>query len=102
MILLLLLAAQAPQVAPAAPPVASAPTSFSILEPVANEPCKPGVADKPVEKRGDDDIIVCARPLPSQKLPIYQPAERRGANPDTNGVGALNAEGTPCGARQGG
>lgn len=31
--------------------------------------------------------------------PIDQPA---GTNPDTNGVGAMNAEATPCSARQGG
>ena len=92
--ILLLLAAQA--AVPAAP---TEPVKFSILQPVANEPCVPRGKDKAAK---DSDIVVCGHPLPSQKLPINEPAERTGANPDMTGVGAMNAEGTPCNARQGG
>lgn len=100
--LLLLLAAQVATPAPATAPPA-APTKFSILQPVATEPCA---------KRGSvpaseaDDVVVCGRPLPSQTLPYPDEVvldEPRPSNPDRSGIGALAVEdGTPCSAVQSG
>lgn len=97
--ILLLLAAQA---APIASAPDAAPTRFSILVPIASEPCV---------RRGKDgklsadpsDIVVCGKPLPSQKLPYPNEAVPDGpvpVNPYLNGTGALAAESTPCAARQ--
>ncbi len=88
----MLILALALQAAPA-----PAPERFSILVPVADQPCtraKPG-----------DDIVVCADALPAQALPL--PAEAVSSRPvpvnrDLTGTGALAAEGTPCAARVGG
>lgn len=89
---LLVLALQAAP-APVAPPApqADAPQRFSILEPIANEPC--------VRKPTEPDVVVCGNPLPSQKLPYPDEVVPDGptpSNPLKNGVGALNAQGTPC------
>ena len=102
MILLLLAAQAAAPVAPAAAPVAS--TSFSILQPVGNEPC--------VRKRKDGkaegepgDIVVCGKPLVSQKLPYPNEVvldEPRPSNPDLRGTGALALESSPCASVSGG
>lgn len=79
---------------------AAAPERFSILVPVANQQCTtPGVT-------GDGkDIVVCARPLPEQKLPLPNEATSTLSQPvnrDMTGAGALRAEATPCAARIGG
>ena len=92
--LLLLLAAQA---APAAPAPPAGATSFSILQPVENEPCVPRTKD---EASLPNDIVVCGRPLPSQKLPYPDEVvlnEPRASNPYRTGTGALAvADSTPC------
>lgn len=73
-------------VAQAVTPVAmAAPLKVSILQPVADEPCV-----RPSRRGQDSDIVVCGRPLPSRQFPIHQRAGRAGANPDTNGFGAMN------------
>ena len=74
-----------------------APDRFSILVPVANQPC--------TRSRAADEIVVCADPLPEQALPL--PAEATSTrpvpvNPYITGVGALRAEATPCAGRVGG
>ena len=76
---------------------APAPERFSILVPVADQPC--------ARRSVHDDIVVCADALPEQALPL--PAEAVSTRPvpvnrDMTGVGALRAEGTPCAARVGG
>ena len=99
--ILLLLAAQAATPAPAAP--APEPTRFSILQPVGTEPCvKRGKDGKPVGN--PEDIIVCGKPLPLQKLPYPNEVvlnEPRPSNPYLTGAGAMAVEhGAPCGAVQ--
>ena len=98
MILLLLIAQAAAPVAPA-----PAPTSFSILQPVGNEPCvRRGKDDKPEGEPGD--IVVCGKPLVSQKLPYPNEVvldEPKPSNPYLNGTGAMAVEdSTPCSAVQ--
>lgn len=99
---LILVALQAAAV-PATPPV---PQKFSILAPIDSEPCTP--ARKQAGRQNgappDDDVVVCGNPLPSQKLPYPDeiPGGPTPVNPFANGVGALNAEGTPCAAHIGG
>lgn len=96
---LLLLAAQA--ASPAAVPPAP-PTSFSILQPVPNEPCVPRGAAK---AENPDDIIVCGKPLPSQRLPYPNdvvPDGPRPSNPYLRGSDALALEASPCAAVSGG
>ena len=69
--------------------------SWSILEPVGNEPCRP--AGSTAEK--DQDIIVCGQPLPSQTLPYPNeviPKGPRPSNPDMRATTAMNAENAPC------
>ncbi|MDR6850256.1 MAG: hypothetical protein V4522_00960 [Pseudomonadota bacterium] len=98
MMLLLLLAAQS--ASPAASPPA-APTSFSILQPVPDEPC----VRRGSKNTDPDDIVVCGKPLPSQALPYPNEAvldEPRPSNPDLRGTGALALEATPCAGRSGG
>ncbi|MEH3035646.1 MAG: hypothetical protein PGN23_04000 [Sphingomonas adhaesiva] len=71
-----------------APPV---PARFSILAPVANQPC--------TRQRADDEIVVCADPLPAQSLPLPDEAISPDAVPvnrSMTGTGALAAENTPC------
>ncbi|WP_029624961.1 hypothetical protein [Sphingomonas sp. PAMC 26605] len=95
--IVLLLAAQAATPAPA--PVPAAPTAFSILQPVADEPCVR--RGKPV---GPDDIVVCGKPLPSQKLPYPNEVVPKGpvpSNPYLTGTGALAVEdSSPCATMQ--
>lgn len=74
-----------------------APERFSILVPVKNQPC--------TRTRAADEIVVCADPLPEQALPL--PAEATSpfptaVNPRADGIGALEAEATPCASRVGG
>jgi len=97
----LLLAAQAATPAPAAHP---APTSFSILLPVADEPCvRRGKDGKP---EGDpSDIVVCGKPIPSQKLPYPNEVVINGpvpSNPYLRGTSALALESSPCASVSGG
>jgi hypothetical protein len=76
---------------------APAPERFSILVPVADQPCG--------RRRPGEDIVVCADALPEQTLPLPQEAVSTRpvpVNPHMTGTGALNAEGTPCAARVGG
>ena len=100
--ILLLLAAQA------APAISTKPQaqSWSILESVPNEPCvlKPedaaDAAETPAAKQGD--VIVCARPVPSQKLPYPDEIVPDGPTPsnrDLTGRGALAADNAPCATR---
>lgn len=96
--LLLLLALQA-STAPAPPPpdtAANTPERFSILVPVANEPC---VHRRPDKSADGKDIVVCGDPLPSQTLPYPDEIAPDGpvpSNPYRSGAGALAAQGTPC------
>jgi hypothetical protein len=91
--LLLFLALQAATPAPAEAPKASAPETperFSILVPVASQPCVRHV---------DNDIVVCGNPLPSQQLPYPGEITPDGpvpSNPYKSGTGALAAQATPC------
>ncbi len=98
--ILLLIAAQAAPIASAPAPVAEpVPARFSILEPVANEPC----VRRGKDKTDPDDIIVCGKPIPSQKLPYPNEVVPDGpvpSNPYLRGTAALEAESTPCAARQ--
>jgi len=93
--LLLILALQAA----AAPLSASAdhkPERFSILVPVANEPCVRRADGKSADGK---DIVVCGNPLPSQTLPYPDELPPDGpmpSNPDLTGSGALAAQATPC------
>ena len=101
--ILLLLAAQAASIPPAAAPE-PAPTRFSILTPVANEPCvRRGKDGKSLT--GPDDIVVCGKPLPSQALPYPNEVVPKGpvpSNPDLRGTGALALENSPCASVSGG
>lgn len=101
-LLALLQASPTDGVAPTAPvPIASvsaapAPERFSILVPIANEPCK---------SRKDADVVVCGNPLPSQRLPYPELVETnrgRPSNPDLTGARALALQATPCAAQAGG
>ena len=93
--LLLILALQTVAPAPAQVPTA-APQRFSILVPIASEPCV---------RQADSDATVCANPLPSQKLPYPEeivPDHPVPSNPEMRAAGALAAQSTPCAARLGG
>ncbi|MEN2787123.1 hypothetical protein ACFOKI_04315 [Sphingomonas qilianensis] len=101
--ILLLLAAQAATIVSTKPEA----QSWSILEAVPNEPCvlraeaRPDAQDAAKQK----DVIVCARPLPSQKLPYPDEVVPDGPTPsnrELTGRGALEAEGAPCATRMGG
>jgi hypothetical protein len=102
--LILLLAAQAAPIASAPAPVAApAPARFSILEPIGTEPCvRRGKDGK--DKTDPNDIVVCGKPIPLQKLPYPNEVvldEPRPSNPDLRGTGALAAEGNgPCASVQ--
>ena len=101
--LLLFLALQASTAqagtAPAIPPLsatANTPERFSILVPVANEPC---VRRGDGNSADDKDIVICGDPLPSQTLPYPAEIAPDGpvpSNPYRTGAGALAAQGTPC------
>jgi hypothetical protein len=90
----LFLALQAAAAAAAPPPQTPAtdtPERFSILVPVANEPC--------VRRLDGKDIVVCGNPLPSQTLPYPEEITPDGpvpSNPYKSGAGALAAQSTPC------
>lgn len=98
-ILLIALLQAAPVAEPAPAPVAptaAAPTRFSILAPVANEPCT---------RTKDADVVVCANPLPSQRLPYPELVETnrgRPSNPDLTGARALELQNAPCAVQAGG
>ena len=95
----ILLAAQVATAAPA--PSAATPTTFSILQPIADEPC----VRRGVKGTSPDDIVVCGKPLPSQKLPYPNEVvldEPRPSNPDLRGTGALALEASPCASVSGG
>lgn len=98
--LLLILAAQVATAPPVAGPVDPAKAKWSILEPVGTEPCVPhGKA----QAKGED-IIVCGRPLPSEKLPYPNDVvldRPKPSNPNMTGAGALAVEdSTPCSSVQ--
>lgn len=98
---LLFLAAQVATPVPAAAPT-SAPTAFSILQPVPDEPC----ARRGRKSDDPDDIVVCGgKALPLQKLPYPEeivPDSPQPSNPYLRGTGSLALEATPCSARSGG
>ncbi|WEJ97833.1 MAG: hypothetical protein P0Y59_12735 [Candidatus Sphingomonas phytovorans] len=96
----------------AAPAAKAEPERWSILVPVANEPCRPSRRDNSSAENAaqgrtnqDGDVVVCGDALPSQRLPLPGEAVSDGAQPsnrELTGRGALAAAGTPCAARQGG
>jgi len=95
MLLIALLQAATPA---QAAPEADTPTRFSILVPVADEPCRP-------REPKDADVVVCGNPLKSQRLPFpdeLDPSRPRPSNPDMTGARALELQSTPCAARAGG
>ncbi|MEG3123244.1 hypothetical protein [Sphingomonas sp. GB1N7] len=97
--LLALLLAQADPATVSSKPAAN---SWSILEPIANEPCRRADA---AEEKNDQNIVVCAQPLPSQKLPYPNEVIPKGpkpSNPEMRASGALDAEASPCATRLGG
>lgn len=72
----------------------AAADTFSILAPVADQPC--------VRKTEKDEVVVCADPLPAQALPLPDEAVSTGPRPvnrDMSGIGALRASSAPCAAR---
>ena len=73
------------------------PVQHSIMAPVANQPC--------TRRAGDNEVVVCADPLPEQALPLPDEAVSTRPVPinrDMTGLGALNAERTPCATVVGG
>ncbi len=87
LILAILLQAAAPAV----------PARHSILAPVGDQPC--------VRKTEQDEVVVCADPLPAQALPLPNEAVSTGPRPvnrDMTGIGALRASNAPCAARMDG
>lgn len=94
MILLALLMQSAAPAAPTPPP--PVPQRWSILTPVADEPC----TRQSTRDAAGRDIIVCANPLPSQTLPYPDEVVPDGPTPSNKyrtGAGALAVEdGTPC------
>jgi len=84
LILAILLQAAAPGV----------PERHSILAPVGDQPC--------ARKTEQDEVVVCADPLPTQTLPLPNEALSSGprsVNRDLTGIGALRAANAPCAAR---
>lgn len=81
------------------------PERFSILAPVAPQPCPPRSIEKG-EKGEEGDVVVCATDLPDQKIPYpaeYVGNRPRPSNPELSGAGALAAAGAaPCATAQGG
>lgn len=104
--LLLILVAQVATSAPVATRSEPPSQRWSVLEPIANEPCVP--KPKPPASKTDatkgDDIIVCGRPLPSQKLPYPDEVvmnQPKPSNPYMTGTGALAVEDdAPCATMQ--
>jgi hypothetical protein len=83
------------QAAPASEP---SPQRFSILL-----PCQPG--EKGARTDANGEVVVCGDggTEAEQKVPVpetYVYKTPRPSNPALTGVGALNAEGTPCAASQ--
>lgn len=77
-------------------PAAAVPQRFSILVPVADQPCV---------RHAKDEVVVCANALPSQALPLPDEVPSTFARPvnrDATGAGALAAQAAPCAARMGG
>ncbi|HEX8382746.1 MAG TPA: hypothetical protein VF592_05150 [Sphingomonas sp.] len=75
------------------------PERFSILIP---EACSP---EAWARTEASGDVLVCADPAGSQRLPLPDDALPIGplaSNPHLTGRAALAAEGTPCAALQGG
>lgn len=75
----------------------TAPQGHSILVPVKDQAC--------TRATPKDEVVVCADPLPEQALPL--PNEAASTRPvpvnrDMTGMGAMAAEGSPCGTRVGG
>lgn len=73
------------------------PAAHSILAPVASQPC--------TRPTSGNDVVVCGDPLPDQALPLPNEAVSTRpvpVNRDMNGVGALNAEASPCATIVGG
>lgn len=94
---ILLQAALSQEGAGAAPAPMPVPQRFSILAPVANQPCTGGPAP--------DEIVVCADPLPEQALPLPQEATSPRpvpVNRALTGTGALAAAAPPCASLTGG
>jgi len=96
--LLLYLALQAGTAPVVSPPsaAANAPERFSILVPVANEPC---VRRRDGNSADGKDIVICGDPLPSQQLPYpdeIAPDAPVPSNSYRSGAGALAAQATPC------
>ncbi|MBA4048815.1 MAG: hypothetical protein C0476_09780 [Sphingomonas sp.] len=93
----LLQAAAVDTATPPAPPVTTtAPERFSILVPVANEPCT---------RKKDADVVVCGNPLPSQRLPypdLVDTGRGRPSNPHLTGARALELQNAPCAVQAGG
>lgn len=83
------------QASPAATPP---PERFSILVPIADEPCRP-------REKGDAepaDVTVCGNALKSQRLPYPNEVEDnrpQPSNPHMTGARALELQNTPCAAR---
>jgi hypothetical protein len=82
----------------AAPATEAPPQRFSILL-----PCPPGERGARTDERGE--VVVCGDggTEAEQKVPVpetYNYKTPRPSNPALTGVGALNAEGTPCAASQ--
>lgn len=101
--LLLILAAQVATATPAVPLSDPPAAKWSILDPVGTEPCVRRSKDGRAVSKGDD-IIVCGRPLPSQKLPYPDEVvldRPKPSNPNMTGAGALAVEDSaPCATMQ--
>lgn len=77
----------------AATDLPAVPQRFSILAPVPTQPC--------TRRTAEDEIVVCADPLPAQSLPLPGEAVSPRAVPvnrSVTGTGALAAEASPCAA----
>ncbi len=91
------------QVVPAVATHKPATSSWSILEPIPDEPCHR--VDATTDKSDQDNIVVCGEALPSQKLPYPNEAIPKGpkpSNPEMRASGALAAQDSPCATRLGG
>ncbi|WP_375397975.1 hypothetical protein [uncultured Sphingomonas sp.] len=83
------------QAAPVTAPASSDAQRWSILVPVADAPCRQ-------RAENGTDIVVCAKSLPSQRLPYPDEVPAKGpvaSNPFRTGTNALAVESTPCAVR---